>query len=88
MENGPIQYACFQGDSWWLRSHQDGIKLRSNTLGSESTTYIIIPITQEICETTNFQEAEKAGCQQVLWVFGRDQEITEVGAMNIFVLLR
>ena len=49
---------------------------------------IIIPITQEICETTNFQEAEKAGCQQVLWVFGRDQEITEVGAMNIFVLLR
>ena len=81
-------YACFQGDSWWLRSHQDGIKLRSNTLGSESTTYIIIPITQKICETTNFQEAEKAGCQQVLWVFGRDQEITEVGAMNIFVLLR
>ena len=34
------------------------------------------------------QEAEKAGCQQVLWVFGGDQEITEVGAMNIFILLR
>lgn len=34
------------------------------------------------------KEAEKAGCQQVLWVFGGDQEITEVGAMNIFILLR
>jgi len=32
--------------------------------------------------------AEKEGCEQVLWVFGEDQEITEVGAMNIFILLR
>ena len=24
----------------------------------------------------------------MLWVFGEDQEITEVGAMNIFILLR
>jgi len=32
--------------------------------------------------------AEQEGCQQVLWVFGEDQEITEVGAMNIFILLR
>ena len=34
------------------------------------------------------RRAESEGCEQVLWVFGDDQEITEVGAMNIFVLLR
>ena len=28
------------------------------------------------------------GCEQVLWVFGEDQEVTEVGAMNLFVLLK
>ena len=32
--------------------------------------------------------AETEGCEQVLWVFGEEQEITEVGAMNIFCLLR
>jgi branched-subunit amino acid aminotransferase/4-amino-4-deoxychorismate lyase len=25
------------------------------------------------------------GCQQVLWLSGRDHKLTEVGAMNIFV---
>ena len=28
------------------------------------------------------------GCEQVLWVFGEDQEVTEVGAMNLFVLMK
>jgi len=32
--------------------------------------------------------AESHGCHQCLWLFGPDHEITEVGAMNIFVLLR
>ncbi|TRY80015.1 hypothetical protein TCAL_06570, partial [Tigriopus californicus] len=32
------------------------------------------------------KHAEKYGCQQVLWLFGADHEITEVGAMNIFAL--
>jgi len=32
--------------------------------------------------------AEREGCEQVLWVFGEDQEVTEVGAMNIFTLLK
>lgn len=31
------------------------------------------------------KEAEKHGCQQVLWLFGEDHLITEVGTMNIFV---
>ena len=35
-----------------------------------------------------FQIAEKHGCQQCLWLFGEDHEITEVGAMNLFILLR
>ncbi|XP_042201037.1 branched-chain-amino-acid aminotransferase, mitochondrial [Callorhinchus milii] len=30
-------------------------------------------------------EALKRGCQQVLWLYGEDHEITEVGTMNIFV---
>jgi branched-chain amino acid aminotransferase len=34
------------------------------------------------------QIAESKGCQQCLWLYGEDHEITEVGAMNLFVLLR
>lgn len=33
-------------------------------------------------------DASAMGLQQVLWLYGEDQQITEVGAMNIFVLLR
>ncbi|KAL3073439.1 hypothetical protein niasHT_012873 [Heterodera trifolii] len=29
--------------------------------------------------------ASKYGCQQVLWLFGKDELLTEVGAMNIFI---
>ena len=29
--------------------------------------------------------AAEYGCQQVLWLSGEDQKLTEVGAMNIFV---
>merc|ERR1719192_461257 len=32
--------------------------------------------------------AEQHGCQLCLWLFGDDHEITEVGAMNLFILLR
>jgi len=34
------------------------------------------------------QKAESFGCQQCLWLFGPNEEITEVGTMNIFVLMR
>ncbi|KAM8973917.1 branched-chain-amino-acid aminotransferase, cytosolic [Pelodytes ibericus] len=30
-------------------------------------------------------EAMDVGCQQVLWLYGEDQQITEVGTMNIFL---
>lgn len=30
-------------------------------------------------------EAQKQGCQQVLWLYGEDEEITEVGTMNLFI---
>ncbi|XP_067408199.1 branched-chain-amino-acid aminotransferase, mitochondrial [Emydura macquarii macquarii] len=30
-------------------------------------------------------EAARAGCQQVLWLYGDDHQITEVGTMNIFL---
>lgn len=32
--------------------------------------------------------AEQHGCHQCLWLFGDDHEITEVGAMNLFILLK
>ena len=32
--------------------------------------------------------AEANGCHQCLWLFGPQHEITEVGAMNIFVCLK
>lgn len=34
------------------------------------------------------KQAEKLGLQQVLWLFGEDQKLTEVGTMNIFVTYR
>lgn len=30
-------------------------------------------------------QAQKKGCQQVVWLYGDNEEITEVGTMNIFV---
>ncbi|XP_048847636.1 branched-chain-amino-acid aminotransferase, cytosolic-like isoform X1 [Brienomyrus brachyistius] len=30
-------------------------------------------------------EAQKLGCQQVLWLYGDQEEITEVGTMNLFI---
>lgn len=31
------------------------------------------------------QEAKAKGCEQVLWLYGPDHQLTEVGTMNIFV---
>ncbi|XP_061445939.1 branched-chain-amino-acid aminotransferase, mitochondrial isoform X2 [Rhineura floridana] len=31
-------------------------------------------------------EASKEGCQQVLWLYGDDHQVTEVGTMNIFMV--
>lgn len=31
------------------------------------------------------KEAQKKGCEQVLWLYGPDHQLTEVGTMNIFV---
>lgn len=31
------------------------------------------------------QEALEFGCQQVLWLYGEDHQITEVGTMNLFL---
>ncbi|KFO26235.1 Branched-chain-amino-acid aminotransferase, mitochondrial [Fukomys damarensis] len=31
------------------------------------------------------REAQKKGCEQVLWLYGPDQQLTEVGTMNIFI---
>ena len=37
--------------------------------------------------TINIQmEANKQNCQQVLWLYGEDHMLTEVGTMNIFML--
>ncbi|KAF5925915.1 hypothetical protein HPG69_000406 [Diceros bicornis minor] len=30
-------------------------------------------------------EAKRKGCEQVLWLYGPDQQLTEVGTMNIFI---
>ncbi|XP_023363660.1 branched-chain-amino-acid aminotransferase, mitochondrial isoform X6 [Otolemur garnettii] len=31
------------------------------------------------------EEAKKKGCEQVLWLYGPDHQLTEVGTMNIFI---
>eukprot|EP01147_Barroeca_monosierra_P002620 gene2620-5522_t len=31
------------------------------------------------------QQAAERGCQQVLWLFGDDEQVTEVGTMNLFM---
>ena len=36
--------------------------------------------------TINIQkEAARRGCQQVLWLYGEDKQMTEAGTMNFFV---
>lgn len=32
------------------------------------------------------REAIEKGLQQVLWLYGKDHEVTEVGTMNVFML--
>jgi branched-chain amino acid aminotransferase len=34
------------------------------------------------------EAAKKHGCSQVLWLYGEDHQVTEVGAMNIFFVLK
>lgn len=34
------------------------------------------------------KRAQALGCSQVLWLFGEDHQITEVGAMNMFFVIR
>lgn len=34
------------------------------------------------------EDAAKRGYSQILWIFGPDDEVTEVGAMNVFFFLR
>lgn len=36
----------------------------------------------------SYNAMQEKGCQQILWLFGDDHEVTEVGAMNIFFLLK
>lgn len=31
------------------------------------------------------RKALRKGCQQVLWLYGEDHQVTEVGTMNIFM---
>ncbi|XP_065835628.1 branched-chain-amino-acid aminotransferase-like [Oscarella lobularis] len=33
-------------------------------------------------------EAERRGCQQVLWLYGDDYKLTEVGTMNMFIYMK
>ena len=48
---------------------------------------IAAKILGSICN--HFQQiAAKYNCHQALWLFGPDQEITEVGSMNIFALFK
>jgi branched-chain amino acid aminotransferase len=43
-----------------------------------------------LCSICNYfqQIAAKYNCHQALWLFGPDQEITEVGSMNIFAVFK
>lgn len=33
-------------------------------------------------------EAQKQGCQQVLWLFGEEEYLTEAGTMNMFIVIK
>ncbi len=33
-------------------------------------------------------EAQKKGCQQVLWLFDKEEYLTEAGTMNIFLVIK
>ena len=50
--------------------------------------HFLITWTHFFVRQSLFQKtAETAGLQQVLWLYGQDHQLTEVGTMNIFVFL-
>lgn len=58
---------------------------------SVNTTVIVIAIVDLDfcrnygCSLSAQYEAADYGCQQVLWLYGEDHQITEAGTMNIFL---
>lgn len=59
------------------------------TLGEDGSA---LPWSTVLLSTRNYgptvfvqQEALKKGCEQVLWLYGPDHQLTEVGTMNIFI---
>lgn len=53
-------------------------------MGSPSPT--VLPFPRNYGPTVFVQqEAKNKGCEQVLWLYGPDHQLTEVGTMNIFI---
>lgn len=53
---------------------------------SECSSVIMVLFPSNYGPTIAVQsEAAKQGCQQVLWLYGENEEITEVGTMNLFI---
>lgn len=66
-----------------------------NWMDWDSVMYVYYGDLKKHCAAVSFsnyaptmfiqQEAAAKGCQQVLWLFGEEEQITEVGAMNLFM---
>jgi branched-chain amino acid aminotransferase len=61
-----------------------GEKFLSNKLQTE-----LLPLFSNYAPTILIGKlASEHGCQQVLWLSGKDQKLTEVGSMNVFIYWR
>ncbi|KAI1703196.1 amino-transferase class IV domain-containing protein [Ditylenchus destructor] len=63
---------CLMADSDYVRSFPGGVG--AYKLGSNYGPTIMVS-----------ELAEELGCDQVLWLFGQDEKLTEVGTTNIFI---
>ncbi|KAG8140449.1 putative Branched-chain-amino-acid aminotransferase protein [Naja naja] len=86
-----IQQLIRVDQDWVPHSSTASLYIRPILIGTENkVTEIIPPVLRfhflNYGPTIYVQgEAAKLGCQQVLWLYGDDHQITEVGTMNIFL---
>uniref|UniRef100_A0A915J8B8 Branched-chain-amino-acid aminotransferase n=1 Tax=Romanomermis culicivorax TaxID=13658 RepID=A0A915J8B8_ROMCU len=62
--------------------------LKLNELRDEPCGFVMLFHINYAPTILTSKKAQDLGCQQVLWLFGEEHYLTEVGTMNIFVLLK
>ncbi|XP_010779799.1 branched-chain-amino-acid aminotransferase, mitochondrial [Notothenia coriiceps] len=77
---------AFRGVDNHVRLFRPMLNMERMHRSAERSCLPVIPLSSNYGPTIAVQsEAVKRGCQQVLWLYGEQEEITEVGTMNLFI---